>query len=425
VRDELTSRPAVQARLLRALGDAYRGMGLYAAAEPLLQDAVTVYRSVGDSAALADALNSAGLMELERGRSTEAGPWLEEAVAIQRTLPVADPSRLGRMLSNLAATRQNANDVDRAIALYDEAEQLVGSAAVPDTGLLSIILNGRATMAQRAGDFEGAAAAAERILAIDRARLGESHPRIAIDLANIAFMHQRLGRIRQADSIQTASLDILRATVGTEHVLYFRALASLASIRAELGATGEARALFVESIAAMRRSMAESSELGITLSQYASLLAADGEPIAAEAAIGEAIAIERNANGADHPNVGILTTQLAKVRCTHDSDGALVHFHEALDILQRNLPPAHARVIDARRSLGGCLTSAGEFSEAENVLLAAFESVGGSTDGAVPGADLPRPAREVAAALADLYAAWQRPGEAAAYRAVADPQSTP
>jgi serine/threonine-protein kinase len=416
VRDGLADQPAVQARLLRALGDAYRGMGLYAAADPLLRDAVAVHRTLEDSLALANALNSVGLLELERGRSAEAETWLAEAVAIQRRQLDADPAVIVRMLSNLAATRQNQNDIPGAIALYDEAEQLINSAAVPDTGQLTLILNGRGQMAQRAGDFEGAAAVAERILAIDRARLGAEHPRVAIGLVNVAFMKQRLGDLEGADSLQSEAVAMLSRTVGEDHAMYFRALASLASVRAERGRPEEARPLFVQAIEAIRRSSGPTSELGIILSQYANLLSDQGELPEAEAVVREAITIEQSANGADHPNVGILTTQLARVRCTAgDTDGASDLFADALNILDRGLPPTHPRVIDARRGLGRCLREAGRFADAEGVLIAAFESLGGSRSAVA----LPRPARDVAASLADLYDAWDRPADAAAYRALA------
>jgi serine/threonine-protein kinase len=416
VRDGLADQPAVQARLLRALGDAYRGMGLYAAADPLMRDAVTVHRTLEDSLALANALNSLGLLELERGRSAEAETWLAEAVSIQRRQLDADPAIIVRMLSNLAATRQNQNDIPGAIALYDEAEQLINSAAVPDTGQLTLILNGRGQMAQRAGDFEGAAAVAERILTIDRARLGAEHPRVAIGLVNVAFMKQRLGDLAGADSLQSEAVAMLSRTVGEDHAMYFRALASLANVRAERGRTDEARPLFVQAIEAIRRSSGPTSELGIILSQYANLLSDQGELPEAEAVVREAVTIEQSANGADHPNVGILTTQLARVRCTAgDTDGATELFDDALNILERGLPPTHPRVIDARRGLGRCLSEAGRFADAEGVLIAAFESLGGSRSAVA----LPRPAQDVADSLADLYEAWNRPADAAAYRALA------
>jgi serine/threonine-protein kinase len=422
VRDDLADQPAVQARLLRSLGDAYRGMGLYAAADPLLHDAVTVHRTVPDSLALANALNSVGLLELERGRSAEAEPWLAEAVSIQRRQPDADRAALVNMLSNLAATHQNRNDIPGALALYDEAEQVINSAAVPDTGQLTIILNGRAHLAQRAGDFEGAAAVAERILAIDRARLGPEHPRVAIGLANVALMKQRLGDLEHADSIQTEAVEMLRRTLGADHVMYFHALSALANVRAQRGLPNEARPLFEQAIEAIRRSTGPSTDLGITLSQYADLLSDQGDLAEAETMIREAVSIERNQNGDDHPDVGILTTQLARVRCRGgDTDGATQLFDDALNILERALPPTHGRVIDARRSLGRCLSDAGRFADAEGVLIAAFESLGGSRTST----DLARPAREVAASLADLYDAWNRPDDAAAYRAMAVAPNAP
>ena len=421
VRDSLADRPAIQARLLRSLGDAYRGLGLFDAADPLLRAAVDAQRPLPDSVAFATALNSLGLLELNRGRSAEAEPWLLESLTIRRRVLDAADRTTVQTLSNLAAARQDQGDYESAAALYDEALGVVESVAPPDSGLLSTVLNGRAMLAQRTGDFATAAAFSTRILAIDRARLGMEHPRVAIDLFNVGLMQERLGQAEAGDSMVAEAVDIFRNAVGASHPMYFTALSSLANVRSRRGLHDEARPLFDEAITGMRRALGAVPELANTLSNYADMLNATGDIMGAEAAVAEALEIHRKAAGPAHPAVGVLTAQLGRLHCARDAFvEAGERFREALTVLGAALPPAHPRVIDVRGGFAVCLVRARRFEEAEALLVASFETLGGEAAVASAGPG-PGGPRDVAARLVELYVAWGRPELAATYRPLAGP----
>ena len=417
VRADLVDRPLVRARLLRAIGDAYRGLGLLDSATAVLGEAVAAGRTAGDTSVLASSLNELALISLQRGQPDRAEPLIREALDLRRAALPEGHKDLIQSVANLAAARQDQGDLDAAAAFYAEALELADRAPAPDTAQLTALLNGQGMLAQRAGNYDLAASNADRILALDRARLGPVHSRVALDLVNVGFMTMRAGRLDAADSLMSAALEMFRATVGDQHPMYFNALAATANVRALRGRRAEARPMFVEAIAGSRRVLGPGSpEVGITLTQYADLLAAEGSLEEAVAAAGQAHTLNHDALGPAHPNTGVTRAFVARYECRLDRfDSATAGFREALGIIEGALPPTHPRVISVRDELAGCLMRARRYDEAEAALVASFEALGGSTSST----QAPAPVRAVAARLVELYDAWNRPERAAAYRAVA------
>ncbi|MEZ4455372.1 MAG: serine/threonine-protein kinase [Gemmatimonadales bacterium] len=124
VQSGMGRRPAVQARLLRTLGDAYRGLGLLDRAEPLLRDALAAHRGLADSLALAEALNSAAMVHLDRSHPLPAESLLVEAATIYRAYGNRRPDRLHPALANLATTEAMLGRSDGRPALRRRAGPL-------------------------------------------------------------------------------------------------------------------------------------------------------------------------------------------------------------------------------------------------------------------------------------------------------------
>jgi serine/threonine-protein kinase len=417
VRADLGDRPRVQARLLHAIGDAYRGLGMLDSASAVLSEAVAAGRTTTDTTRLASSINALALISLQRGQPDRAEPLIREALELRRAALPEGHTHVIQSLGNLAAARQDQGDFEGAAELYAQALEQIDLAETIDTPQLTALLNGQGMLAQRAGNFELAATTAGRILEMDRARLGPVHPRVALDLANMGLTRMRAGQLDEADSLISASVDMFLETVGDQHPMYFNALASAANVRALRGRRAEAKPMFEAAIEGMRRVLGPgASDVAITLTQYADLLAADGHLEEAVVAVREAHTLERNTAGPDHPNTGVTRSFIARFECRLDRfDAASAGFRESLDIVERALPPTHPRVISIRDDYAICLMRAERYEEAERTLIASFETLGGSTSSTAA----PPAVRAVAARLIELYEAWNRPDRAAAYRAIA------
>ena len=85
---QFTDQPLAKARLLIALGEAYRGLGLYREAEGLFQESLEIrQRELGrDDVDTLESRNLLGLARLDAGRHTDAVAILEEVLRLRRAI---------------------------------------------------------------------------------------------------------------------------------------------------------------------------------------------------------------------------------------------------------------------------------------------------------------------------------------------------
>ena len=147
---EFTDRPLIRARMQGVLGRAYRSLGMYDQAEPLLTQSLDTYRAVsGTGPDAANAMNALGNLYLDLERAAEAENLHREALGIRRQLLGSDHSDVAQSLNNLAAALQNAGRLDDAEPLYDELLALHRRLDPPDSAAFADVLNTRMVLAYR------------------------------------------------------------------------------------------------------------------------------------------------------------------------------------------------------------------------------------------------------------------------------------
>ena len=90
---------------------------------------------------------------------------------------------------------------------------------------------------------------------------------------------------------------------------------------------------------------------------------------------------------------------------------------EVLEIGRAALPENHWRIFQAQSALGASLVGQGHFEEAEPLVVDAYDHM--KDDQRVP-AEIVRMTLET---VIRLYTAWEKPDEAARYRAMMEPGS--
>jgi tetratricopeptide (TPR) repeat protein len=104
------------------LVEAERSHGRLAAAESMLADVqADIERTQGSSLELIVALREHGLLREDAGRSEEAIPFYERALALARAQPGVHPSTVGLLLANLAGSHADCGESDVALALSTES----------------------------------------------------------------------------------------------------------------------------------------------------------------------------------------------------------------------------------------------------------------------------------------------------------------
>jgi eukaryotic-like serine/threonine-protein kinase len=344
--EELRDRPLVRARMLGVMGRAYRSLGAYDRAEPLLEEALATYRAVhGDAHTdVADALNALGNLYLDLERAEAAERVHRQALTLRRELLGPDHRDVGMSLNNLAAALQNVGRLDEAEPLYDQLLDLHRRMDPPDTASFADALNTRMALAFRKDDMETALPLAREILDIHRRLFDGAHPRLAQSMNNLAQVLSQTGAAEEAEPLLRQSLAMNREIFGGDHPNIAAGAGNLASTLLKLGRDDEAEPLYVEAVAMNRRLLGDGHPaLAVTLSNYADLLSKRGSRAEAEAAYREALAINRAALGPAHTSVGVVATRLGIMLCDAGrvAEGRALHA-EGVTVLRASLPGGHS-----------------------------------------------------------------------------------
>lgn len=241
------------------MGARCRARGDFAAAEPLLRQALALAESAlpRDDQALALALNALGLLCKDLGRWDEARALYERALDLLDHHPDAHPDDLAAVWHNLGgiahargdfvageaaarrgiALRESAGSSPRLIAAdrsalaaildglerYDDTERLYRQAIAEFEGEpvdrleLAVALGGLGAQYVRRGRLAEAVALLARAVELKRQALGSRHPDTALTLHNLAVALDRSGDLAGASVAAGEALAVLRATLGPGH----------------------------------------------------------------------------------------------------------------------------------------------------------------------------------------------------------------
>jgi eukaryotic-like serine/threonine-protein kinase len=252
----LRDQPAVQARLLRAMGDVYRNLGLYQTAGPLLEQAVAIQERRGRDGELelARALRSLGILYRRQGRNAEAEAALKRAVDLGRTGPAET--------LELASTKRSLALVYQVLGRYGEAEPLLREALSVQEGQLpsddpdlAITISNLAAMhlLQRRPDL--AEPYQRRSLAIAERRHGPDHYRVGAELVNLGELYKQLGRMSDAKAAFSRALGILTRAMDPDHPYIGDVLLGLAEVNWARGQYDEAEAQLLRSLEISERTV--------------------------------------------------------------------------------------------------------------------------------------------------------------------------
>jgi len=226
-----------------AFASLQRGLALLLDAQERHEDAlrawdrcIEVGRRDHDAMSLATALQNKALLFLRLSRPTEAVPIAEEALAIYREM-FSDRShpKLGMAIDNLASALHDAGQLDRALALHEEAEALF-RALYPGAHLdLAVCLTEQGRALASARQVDDARHKLEEAVAMFEELEAHPLPQHAAALEHLtgldAFDRSDPVRIERA----RRAVEMRRAIHGDTHILVARALECLAQAQLVAG----------------------------------------------------------------------------------------------------------------------------------------------------------------------------------------------
>jgi len=422
------------AKSLNNLAHLLHKRGDYEAAEPLFREALAINRRLFGSAheEVAANLNNLGLLLCEKGKHVEAEQLYREALALNRKLfgedshmvtlglnnlavlyqdtgeyAAAEPLlrealardqkafgdehiEVARSLNNLAALLQAKGDFANAEPLFREAMNTYRKVVGDEHPEAAMSISNLASLLNDRGDYEKAKKLLHETLSLTRKVLGDGHTDVAIVLNNLAVSLYYLEENSPAEEAFREALAIRRKLLGDEHPSVAQSLNNLAMLLDERGRYAEAEILFREALSLYRKLLGdEHPDVAIALNNLAMVLKAKGDYASAEPQLRQALKMRRKLLGTDHVDVANSLNNLAVLKKDMgDAHAAEPLLREAIDIFRRALPAGHVDTANARLELGNVLAQLAadpaldpgarsqRFSEAEELLLAAWETLG-------------------------------------------------
>jgi tetratricopeptide (TPR) repeat protein len=250
----LQSEPRVRAELLTTMGRAYTGLGLYAPAEELLNQAREDIRSpsVSDEARVRTLVASGWTLYLA-GNYEPAAQLLRSAVDLaRRQLARSNTVRSGA-LTDLA-------NVLVQLEKYPEAEQLCNEALLADrkrgpadAGVLAESLETLGEAYFFEGDLIKAEPPMREALQLREQVLGMHHALTALTLDNLGVLLYQSGRYDEALTVYEQALPIHREVFGAEHPEMATILNNIGRVALITGRVDEAEPLLRQSLAMLEK----------------------------------------------------------------------------------------------------------------------------------------------------------------------------
>jgi tetratricopeptide (TPR) repeat protein len=380
-------QPLVEASVLQTIGTTFANLAEFPEAEKALKAALDLrVKAAGPrSAEAAESMGALANMYSVWRKFDEAVKYAREAVDVTRSLHGEKSLESAPRTYDLANALFGSGKPHEAKALAEETLRIVRGrgavrtpeAAKAETDALLILIQ----VATAEEDYKALMALSRERLELLKKRLGDRHPEVAQALSDYALSQNYLGDFAGAERTFLEAIDMDVALLGPDHPEVASARENLGNVYYRSGQLDKC-AKNLEVVLAMRRKALgdDSESVARTLANMATVYKKAGNDEAAEKTYREAIPRLAKKLGPEHPDVGM----------------TLLGF-------------------------GDLLRKRGNFPEAEAVLKRSLDirikAFGESND----------MAQRTIKVLADLYTAWKKPAQAAAYAARLKPvpASTP
>ena len=339
------------AHSLLIVGTAYRELGRYDEAEPVMRRALGLFeRALGPGDLnVATALNNLAFVYEAQGRYAEAEPLYLRSLRIREAVNGPDHPNVANILNNLAALYRAAGRYADAVTLLERSAAIFERALGRDHAEVAIAVNNLAEVLRTQGFYARAAPLYERALAIWQKTLGPEHSRIAVVLNNLAELNREQGHYGAAETLYKQALAIRERARGLDHPDVALGLNNLAALYRAQGRYYDAEALYRRSLAIREKALGVGHpDVARTLNNLARVYRSQRRFAEAEPLFKRAQQIWEKALGPDHPDLGYSLDNLARMyRQMGRYAEAEALFDRSLDIWRRAFGPEHPTVARA------------------------------------------------------------------------------
>ena len=412
---ELGDQPEVAAAIHNTIGETYRSLGLYDQAEPHLRAALALRQQVwgNEHEKVAESLNNLAILLKVKGDLDTAEPLYRQALAINRRVLGDEHPHTAIAVNNLAALLKGKGDYHEAETMYREALVMTRRLHGNEHKNVARALHNLAGVLKAKRDYAGAVTCCREALDMNRKLLGREHPRVANNSTSLALLLRETGDLDAAEALCREAIETQRKVLGKDHPDLARSLNTQATLLGALGDLDAAEQTAREALFIRRERLGDDHPLVATsLGTVGQLLGERRDYAAAEPLLREAREIRRRRYGEDHPATLDMMDKLALMLQAQDklSEAELL-FKQIVRRSQETLAPGHWRTASYQSDYGLCLMRLRRFEEAEQQLLDGYSGLGAALG------ENHRQTNDVLTNLVELYEAWDKPDQAAEYRA--------
>jgi tetratricopeptide (TPR) repeat protein len=376
IETNLRQQPAVRADLMLALGRVYTGLGLYEPATRFLEQTVSLRRRLNadpDPKLVASA-NSLGAALYMKGEYEAAEATYRDALGAARIVYSKPHPHVTSAMNGLA-------DVLSQFERDSEAEKLYRDALVLDQEMhgnrhpdVARSMAGLATSLLFQGRTAEAKPLFEDSLSIRVETLGDDHPLVAETGNNLASLYYFAGDNESAERELREALRRYQQIYGAEHPEVSSIVNNLGRILLERNKLAEAEALLRRALALDRKLKDPGhDDLVFPLNSLGLALAGLGRTGEAESAYLEALEI---AQAHEHRLQGPVLSNLSDLYCRAGRQAAAIEsIATAETLLRADYPEEDWRIGNLNSIRGACMATAGNFREAEYLLLEGLDII--------------------------------------------------
>ena len=350
IEGELADSPKVKAKMLEVLGTAYRYIGESTRAVELLGSAANLYmdprveqpldaakvlsslavvysnndypsskvdeaateslrlrelHAEPDSLAIADALNTLGIVRQAEDRYDEAEAFLSRSLAIRERLAGKESKEVATNLHNLGLVELNrGRDLAKSIANFERSLALKRKLEGDHSPDFESTQGNFGRALRAAGERERALEVLRSNLELARDLYGDASELVAVGHNEVGYTYHDMGRFAEAASEYRESMAIRQKLGSDKGASFAIPLNNLASAYEDMGDFAAAEPMFRRSLE-LRLSGQDADSPMIANGEYnlARLLVKRGQLTEAGERIAKALAIYRKRFGDDHRNV--------------------------------------------------------------------------------------------------------------------------
>jgi tetratricopeptide (TPR) repeat protein len=314
-------------------------------------------------------LDALGLALLHRGLVQTGGPLIESGLRIRREFFGEDHPATALSQNSYARVQRQSGDFADAEAEVRKAlainSRTYGGNSLP----VALNLNELAVIQLQLSQFTAAEQSAQSGLNILEAlHLQCTDPNVTRLMDTLGRVQQVRGHYERATEIYLKLLDLDRRQVGEGHLKYATHLLNFGTVQSARGKLEEAKHTFTAAIEIMKADPRRPRHPNIIdgLANLGSVLSAMGDSDAARKVLQEALEMDIEVRGKNHPYIGNDHAHLGRLAYNlRDFEAAAASFRAALEIYEYNvgagqLPKSHAFIGEARAWLARTLVEHGK-----------------------------------------------------------------